>query len=97
MSEDVIKDMKVLIVAVCAFAVVVSACIGMYTYKRYENTKAVNYAAEHNYKFYYNGDSVDKEKLDLSAYNAKVNDEDSEVYLSDKHYYRHYTFVPVVP
>ena len=97
MSEDIMKGMKGLVVTVCAFAIVASALIGMYTYKRYENTKAVNYASEHNYKFFYNGDSVDKEKLDLSAYNAKVNDEDGEVYLSDKHCYRHYAYVPVIP
>lgn len=70
MSEDVIKDMKVLVVAVCAFAVVVSACIGMYTYKRYENTKAVNYAAELDMcKNMWDTDLVEilPEKVDLSA------------------------------
>lgn len=87
MSEDWSSLSKDLIVGVCAIFIIASAAAGAASYGIYTYNKAIDYAVENDYKFYYNGTSVDKDKLNIDNYTVTVNNEKNEVYLSDKAYH----------
>ena len=99
MSEDWRSLSKDLFVGVCAILTIASAMAGITSYEIYTYNKAIDYAVENDYKFYYNGKSVDKDKLNIDDYTATVNNDKNEVYLSDKVYQakKPYTPVTVIP
>lgn len=102
MSEDVMKHFKVMIVTVCGMAIIASAIIGMTGYEVYIYNKAIDTAVENDYKFYYNGSTVNKDKLNIHDYTGTVNMKKHEVYLTDKQlvekrYYRPIVVAPTVP
>lgn len=86
MSEDWNSLLKDLVVGVCAIFVIASALAGATSYGIYTYNKAIDYAVENDYEFYYNGTTVDKDKLNIDDYNVTVNNDKNEVYLSDKIY-----------
>ena len=86
MSEDWNSLLKDLVVGVCAIFVIASALAGATSYGIYAYNKAIDYAVENDYEFYYNGTTVDKDKLNIDDYNVTVNNDKNEVYLSDKIY-----------
>lgn len=55
MSEDWNSLLKYLVVGVCAIFVIASALAGVTSYGIYTYNKAVDYAVENDYEFYYNG------------------------------------------
>lgn len=87
MSEDWNSLLKDLIVGVCAIFVIASTLAGVTSYGIYTYNKAIDYAVENDYEFYYNGTHVDKDKLNIDDYTVTVNNEKNEVYLSDKVYH----------
>lgn len=87
MSEDWNSLLKDLVVGVCAIFVIVSALAGATSYGIYTYNKAIDYAVENDYEFYYTGTHVDKDKLNIDDYTVTVNNEKNEVYLSDKVYH----------
>lgn len=53
-----------------------SKCFGWATsYGIYTYNKAIDYAVENDYEFYYNGTHVDKDKLNIDDYTVTVNNE----------------------
>lgn len=87
MSEDWNSLVKDLVVGVCAIFIIASALAGATSYGIYTYNKAIDYAVENDYEFYYNGTHVDKDKLNIDDYTVTVNNEKNEVYLSDKIYH----------
>lgn len=99
MSEDWSSLAKDLFVGVCAIFIIASAVAGATSYGIHTYNKAIDYAVENDYEFYYNGNSVDKDKLNIDAYTASINSDKNEVYLSDKVYQinKHYKPVTIIP
>lgn len=87
MSEDWNSLVKDLVVGVCAIFIIASALAGATSYGIYTYNKAIDYAVENDYEFYYNGTHVDKDKLNIDNYAVTINNEKNEVYLSDKIYH----------
>ena len=95
MSEDWNSLVKDLVVSVCVIFIIASALAGATSYGIYTYNKAIDYAVENDYEFYYNGTHVDKDKLNIDNYAVTINNEKNEVYLSDKIYHVKGRYSPV--
>lgn len=63
MSEDRIKDVKVMVAALCAIIVIACALTGMTEYKNYTYNKSAGKTIEKEYKLYDDGTTSNNGKI----------------------------------
>lgn len=97
MTEDYIKGLNFFGAAFVVAIVAVFIWNVVDLKGRMDMRSDVATAVESGYTVYYNGAEIDGTKVNLDRYTADLNDEDKEVYLSDKVTVRtKYSYVPYV-
>lgn len=83
------------IVGIVCFTLFIASILGGTSLTTQKNNMLKAYVSS-GYSVYYNGEKIDGTKLDISKYSVTVNEENEELYLSDKPARSRRSYIPVV-